>query len=73
MTFHPMRGNEPVFYFRQAGKRTSYPLLLSDAYRYAALNYARKEKDAKREARKNGTPWRHAKHSFLTQINPPKQ
>lgn len=50
--------------FRLKGRRTQYVMLLSDLYRIAALQYGQKEKSAKREARKNGIPWKQAKRKF---------
>lgn len=49
---------------RRKGTRVTYTALVSDVYRMAALNYGRKQMLAKREARKNGVPWRVAKKAF---------
>lgn len=53
--------------FRLKGKRAQYVMLLSDCYRIAALNYANKEAQAKRAARKAGVPWRRARIEFVRQ------
>lgn len=62
--------SEARFYFRLKGKRTFYPLLLSDAWRYAALNYANREKAARKSARTNGIPWKRAKKDFARANSP---
>lgn len=52
---------------RLKGKRTQYVVLLSDFYRWAALNHGRKESQAKRGARKAQIPWRRAKKQFIAE------
>jgi len=52
---------------RLKGQRTQYVLALSDVYRIAALTYAGKAAVAKRQARKQGIPWRVAKRQFVQQ------
>lgn len=56
--------NEALIGLRLKGKRTQYVVALSDIYRMAALWYGQKEAKAKREARKNGIPWKRAKLEF---------
>lgn len=56
--------SEALIGLRLKGKRTSYVLALSDVYRIAALTHGQKEAKAKREARRNGIPWRLAKREF---------
>lgn len=56
--------SEALIGLRLKGMRTSYVLALSDVYRMAALTYGAKEAKARREARRNGVPWRSAKKQF---------
>ena len=51
--------------FRVKGSRKQYVMLVSDVYRYAAMQYGQKEAAAKRAARKAGIPWRKARQAFL--------
>jgi hypothetical protein len=71
VTLAPMHNADPVFYFRLMGTRTSYPLSLSDAYRYAALIYGQKAAQARRQARREGIPWARAKRQFAATMSPP--
>lgn len=57
---------EALIGLRLKGKRTQYVCALSDVYRIAALWHGQREAQAKREARKQGIPWRRAKREFLT-------
>ncbi len=50
---------------RLKGKRTQYVCALSDVYRMAALWHGQKEAKARRDARKNGVPWKTAKKVFV--------
>lgn len=59
--------SEALIGLRLKGKRTSYVLALSDVYRIAALTHGQKEAKAKREARRNGVPWRLARREFQSQ------
>lgn len=54
--------------FRLKGQRTQYVCALSDLYRIAALWHGQKLLQAKRQARKDGVPWRRAKQTF-TRVN----
>jgi hypothetical protein len=56
--------NEALIGLRLKGTRTTYVCALSDVYRTAALNHGQKEAKAKREARRNGIPWKQAKKHF---------
>jgi hypothetical protein len=56
--------NEALIGLRLKGTRTQYVCALSDVYRCAALWHGQKLANAKRQARKTGTPWRIAKHDF---------
>lgn len=62
--------DEALIGLRLKGKRTQYVVALSDLYRLAALQHGNKEAHAKRNARKQGIPWKQAKKAFLrsTQI-----
>ena len=73
VTLCPLRGqSEAVLYFRLLGRRTTYPLSLSDAFRVSAELYGQKERQAKREARKHGIPWRQARKRFIAANSMPK-
>ncbi len=50
---------------RLKGKRTQYTATVSDLYRVLALWHGQREVAAKRDARKNGVPWKRAKKVFL--------
>jgi hypothetical protein len=56
--------SEALIGLRLKGKRTQYVCALSDIFRMAALWHGQKEAKAKREARKNGVPWKSAKRQF---------
>lgn len=56
--------SEALIGLRLKGKRTQYVVALSDLYRIAAISYGQKEAKAKREARRNGVPWRVARREF---------
>ncbi len=56
--------NEALIGLRLKGTRTTYVCALSDVYRMAAFNHGHKEAKARREARKNGVPWKQAKKYF---------
>ena len=56
--------SEALIGLRLKGKRTQYVCALSDVYRDAALRYGQKQAAAKRQARREGTPWRIAKKAF---------
>jgi hypothetical protein len=56
--------SEALIGFRLKGTRCTYLLALSDAYRMAAMVHGRKVALAKKEARRNGVPWRRAKRAF---------
>jgi hypothetical protein len=49
---------------RRKGERTTYIVMISDVYRWAALAYGAKLRIAKAAARKHGIPWRRAKKQF---------
>ncbi len=49
---------------RLLGTRTQYVITLSDVHRSAALIYANKEKAARKQARKDGIPWKTARLAF---------
>jgi hypothetical protein len=57
--------SEALIGLRLKGRRTQYVCALSDIYRMAALWHGAKEAKARRDARKNGVPWRRAKKDFL--------
>lgn len=59
--------SEALIGLRLKGKRTQYVCALSDVYRTAALWHGQKEHRARKEARKNGIPWRLAKKEFFKQ------
>lgn len=59
--------NEALIGLRLKGKRTQYVCALSDVYRMAALWHGNKEALAKRQARKQGIPWKSAKKQFTAQ------
>lgn len=67
---HPM-ATEDAISIRPLGKRTGYLLMVSTAHIHAAFNYGRAEQAAKRQARKDGRPWRFAKRSFQSSVIPP--
>lgn len=50
---------------RRKGERTTYIVMVSDVYRWAALAYGNRERIAKSAARKAGIPWRRAKIKFI--------
>lgn len=58
---------EALIGLRLKGKRTQYTIAVSDVYRWAALQYGQKEARAKREARRDGVPWRKARKLFNEQ------
>lgn len=65
VTLAPAQGGaEALIGLRLKGRRTQYIVTLSDIYRLAARWHAMKEFDAKRSARKQGTPWRIARKQF---------
>lgn len=49
---------------RLKSRRTSYTATVSDLYRVLAMWHGQKEAQAKREARRNGIPWKRAKKQF---------
>ncbi len=51
--------------FRLKGERTQYVALVSDLYRVTALWHGQKETLARRDARRNGVPWRTARKQFI--------
>jgi hypothetical protein len=51
--------------FRLAGERTQYVALVSDLYREVARWHGQREAAAKRQARRDGIPWRVARKAFL--------
>lgn len=55
---------EALIGFRLKGTRTQYVCALSSVFQMAALWHGQKEQRAKREARKNGVPWRVARKQF---------
>lgn len=57
--------NEALIGLHLKGQRTQYVMALSDAYRLAALWHGQAESQARREARRNGVPWRQARRQFL--------
>lgn len=59
--------SEALIGLRLKGKRTQYVCALSDVYRMAALWHGQKEAKARKDARKNGVPWKRAKKEFLAQ------
>ena len=56
--------SEALIGLRLKGTRTEYVCALSDIYRMAALWHGQKLANAKRAARKSGTPWKRAKKQF---------
>lgn len=56
---------QTVFVFRLKGKQVQYARNLSEIYHDAAASYARKEKAAKSQARRDGIPWRKARKQFI--------
>lgn len=67
VTLAPIGGSqtETVIGLRLKGRRTVYPIGLGVVYRQAALLYGQKLANAKRAARKAGTPWKDAKKQFI--------
>lgn len=57
-------GDETLIGFHLKGTRTQYICTLDSIYRMAALWHGNKVARARREARKNGEPWRKAKKRF---------
>ena len=57
--------NEALIGLRLKGQRTQYVCALSDVYYMAAKWHGQKEAAARREARKNGVPWKKAKKDFI--------
>ena len=53
--------------FRLKGKRVQYVCAVSSLYMMAALWHGQKEARAKREARKQGIPWKRAKKQFVAE------
>lgn len=51
--------------FRLKGRQAQYVALVSDLYRVAALWHGQREALARREARRNGIPWRQARRAFV--------
>lgn len=56
---------EPMIALRLKGERLEYRGTLSDLYRVLALWHGNAERNARREAKKNGVPWRTARKQFL--------
>jgi hypothetical protein len=56
--------NEALLGLRLKGRRTQYVVALSSVYQMAALWHGQKEARARREARRNGIPWRTARRQF---------
>lgn len=56
--------NEALIAFRLLGTRCQYVCAVSSLFTLAAMWHGQKEAKAKREARKNGVPWRLAKKQF---------
>lgn len=56
---------EALIGLRLKGTRTQFICAVSDIYRTAAMWHGQKLTAAKREARKNGIPWRIAKKEFV--------
>lgn len=67
---HP-RVDETLISIREVGRRVGYVLPISTVRVHAALAFGRAEAAAKREARKNGVPWRVARRVFLASVIPP--
>lgn len=66
VTLAPLGGQSEVLLgLRLLGKRTQYVVRLSDLYRLAALWHGQKESAARRQARRDGIPWRKAKKAFV--------
>lgn len=59
--------SEALIGLRLKGKRTSYVMALSDCYRWFAEQYGYKERAAKRNARKEGKPWKQARKQFISE------
>ena len=55
---------ETLIGLRLLGKRTEYVVALSDLYRIAAIWHGAKESKARKEARRNGVPWKRTKKIF---------
>lgn len=66
VTLAPAGGqSEALVGLRLKGKRTQYVVTLSDIYRLAAIWHGQKEAAAKRQARREGIPWKRAKAGFI--------
>lgn len=63
---------EALIGLRLLGKRTQYVVALSDVYRVAALWHGQKEAAARKEARKQGIPWKRAKKDFVRKNSIPE-
>lgn len=67
VTLAPAGGqNEALVGFRLKGTRTQYVCTLSSLFQMAALWHGQKEQRARREARKNGVPWKLVKKQFIS-------
>jgi len=58
-------GSGDMIALRRLRERTQYIISLQEVYQMAALRYANKESAAKKQARKDGIPWKRAKASFV--------
>lgn len=52
---------------RLLGTRTQYVCTLSDLYRIAALWHGQREAQARKQARRDGIPWKSAKKKFTAE------
>ncbi len=50
---------------RLKGQRTQYVVNVSDIYRVAAMWHGQKEAAARKQARREGIPWKRAKLAFI--------
>ena len=57
--------DEALIELRLKGTRTGYVCALSDLYRVAALWHGQKVAKAKKDARRDGVPWRFARREFV--------
>lgn len=57
--------SDALIAFRLKGKRTQYVCAISSLFTVAAMWHGNKEKQARRQARKDGVSWRVAKKQFV--------
>ena len=70
---HPVRDSgEALITLRLQGTREPLVGRISDVYRFLAAAQAQRLSKAKKEARKNGVPWKRAKKELLRTLVPPR-